>query len=1028
MPLPSFTVTGNLFNILGDVAESELTAPSLAGSITFTPNVSSGEFVEWEGDLYRVAPVTGRISGSGVTRNGLPLELLANDAGLSVTGLQWHVEISVKSDPGTGITHAMKDFWFNAPTDGAALDLSAVAPVPNAPVSPAPILAVADDIADATATGKALIRAASASAARTAIGAVSSADITAAVNAVLDGAPGALDTLNELAAALGDDANFAATVTAALNGKQPSDATLTALAGVTTAANKLIYATAPDAFATTDLTAAGRALLDDTDAAAQRATLGAVSTPEVTTAVAAAFNPADIGYDVILLAGQSNEVGYGVGIDANLDTPDPRVWQWPGSGSYMGQIIAGNDPLWHNEQQTGKIGHAVAFARHYVRSIPVNRRVLLVPCAAGGTGFTTSNAVSVPAGYYAQANGSWDPGNGSGGTSLYEYAIAQANSAIASDINNRLTAILWVQGEGDRNTLTQSQYAAKLDALIDGFRSRITTATASTPFVLGQMLPELITSSPGAQGINAAHIDTPNRKLCTGFFYGPSGYDIGDLLHYSSAGQRALAKRVWPGLQRARLNVLGVAPLVPLGLALVQSTTSVTATWLQPLGRVTNFVVEYSTNGGSSWSTLTRTSALDVTNTITGLTLGTTVQVRVSTVNEQGTSAPCTPVSIPLVTAPGQPTGLTAGTTTTFSVPLSWTAPASGGTVATYLIEYKLSSSGTWLTGPTVAALSGSVPGLSPASAYDFRVTARNAAGNGTASSTANATTQPLTAMRTQVGVAFSAAYSLRQLDTAYAGSAIRVRRSSDSTEQDIGFSVGDLDTAALLTFCGAGDGFISKWYDQSGNAKDVIQATTTKQPKIVAAGVVNKIDSVHSAALFDGTASALQCATSIGAYAAGTASWFTVLKGVSTPFATVASEGAAANTSRYLMLVETNASPAKQQVKTQDTAGVTQISVAGGGSQAAAFDGSIHQQSIVDSGTSIAGWVDGAVGITSVAVTRAGTLTLDKFALGAITSSGSFASYFPGNIAEFVVFNSALNTTQRQNAELNQKTYYSTP
>lgn len=60
-----------------------------------------------------------------------------------------------------------------------------------------------------------------------------------------------------------------------LSGKQPLDQTLTALAALAIAADRLIYGTGVDTFATTPLTAFARTLLDDVDAATMRATLGA---------------------------------------------------------------------------------------------------------------------------------------------------------------------------------------------------------------------------------------------------------------------------------------------------------------------------------------------------------------------------------------------------------------------------------------------------------------------------------------------------------------------------------------------------------------------------------------------------------------------------------------------------------------------------------------------------------------------------------------------------------------------------------
>ena len=91
---------------------------------------------------------------------------------------------------------------------------------------------------------------------------------------LIGGAPGALDTLNELAAAINDDASYASTITTALAGKQAVDAGLTSIAGLTTAADKMIYTTGSDTYAVTDLTAAARGLLDDANVAAMRTTLG----------------------------------------------------------------------------------------------------------------------------------------------------------------------------------------------------------------------------------------------------------------------------------------------------------------------------------------------------------------------------------------------------------------------------------------------------------------------------------------------------------------------------------------------------------------------------------------------------------------------------------------------------------------------------------------------------------------------------------------------------------------------------------
>lgn len=101
-----------------------------------------------------------------------------------------------------------------------------------------------------------------------------------------------------------------------------------------------------------------------------------------------------------------------------------------------------------------------------------------------------------------------------------------------------------------------------------------------------------------------------------------------------------------------------------------------------------------------------------------------------------------------------------------------------------------------------------------------------------------------------------TAAYSLRDL----AGTnpnVVRVRRSSDNTEQD--FTAPQITDGTLTTFTGAGDGFVATWYDQTANANNATQATQANQPQIVSSGSLLTFGSNPGVFWGDGTARALR-------------------------------------------------------------------------------------------------------------------------------------------------------------------------
>lgn len=254
------------------------------------------------------------------------------------------------------------------------------------------------------------------------------------------------------------------------------------------------------------------------------------------------------------------------------------------------------------------------------------------------------------------------------------------------------------------------------------------------------------------------------------------------------------------------------------------------------------------------------------------------------------------------------------------------------------------------------------------------------------------------------VGIDAQVAYSTRKLRAAYTGSAIRVRRSSDNTELDIGFSNNELDTAALLAHCGAGNGFIVTWYDQSGNSRDVTQATAGNQPQIVSSGSVLTLGSKPTAQ-FDGGdwVNANLSFTSLTVNAIFKANVLTSVHnllrhqpGTGTEWALRLNPGY-----RYYR-VPTIPSPV-------GTPGTVNAHVftglqSDGGSLRAFADGELLYSATAPGTANTSGW----------------------FAMGALSIAGVGSEFLNGCMSEALTFGSNLTTIQRHILESNQGAYYS--
>jgi hypothetical protein len=268
-------------------------------------------------------------------------------------------------------------------------------------------------------------------------------------------------------------------------------------------------------------------------------------------------------------------------------------------------------------------------------------------------------------------------------------------------------------------------------------------------------------------------------------------------------------------------------------------------------------------------------------------------------------------------------------------------------------------------------------------------------------------------------GLSAALALSTRLLRTAYGTSAplMDVRRSSDNAVAAIPSKLYApraypywLDEDALLAHCGAGSGFVSAWYDQESGARHLAQATLGSQPRIVNAGVVEKVNSVP-ALIFDGTDDYLFNALPF-MYDAGAVTAMMVAK-ITLPV----------SANQYMLFCESNHTDDDVAYNfrsggTGNLSGVGMFIRNDASSQRlseqfanAALDNTLRAISFREGSGLVSAFNNGAenAGDVTTAYSRVAPLTTTRFVLGALIRT-TVSNHISASISELIVFASSIS------------------
>ncbi|WP_162127474.1 LamG-like jellyroll fold domain-containing protein [Flavobacterium phycosphaerae] len=267
-------------------------------------------------------------------------------------------------------------------------------------------------------------------------------------------------------------------------------------------------------------------------------------------------------------------------------------------------------------------------------------------------------------------------------------------------------------------------------------------------------------------------------------------------------------------------------------------------------------------------------------------------------------------------------------------------------------------------------------------------------------------------------------AYSLRKLSSAYTGNAILVRRSSDNTTQNIGFTpAGLLDETTLLAFVGSGNGFVQTWYDQSGFNRHVTQSTLASQPRIVNAGVIERQNGVPSV-YFTGSSFLTHTSFPTTGFTGFTANIVARWTTTGTSQATIQT------------LLDNNHN-ATQGFDIQDRPDLSgrplTFGIAANPSGAGVQDnflsgnGTTRIFTFVANSTTVSGFKEGTA-LPTASISGTNYTLQNRFVIGAWFNGGTVSRFTTGHLGEVLVFPSALSIANRQALECNQSAYFSIP